>query len=62
MFFDAKKGYRESPNMSELRYVVPQMHDHWHFWGEDVKNCGGDVDPWTEQSYSSDSATIVSKL
>eukprot|EP01050_Picozoa_sp_SAG11_P014784 SAG11_NODE_1856_length_4162_cov_4.778981_5_plen_116_part_00 len=35
-------GYRSAPEFSELRYAVPPMDDHWRFWGEEVKRCGGD--------------------
>ena len=35
-------GYRSPPDFSEFRYSVPPMDDHWRYWGEAVKDCGGD--------------------
>ena len=34
--------FREPPDRNELRYAIPPLDDLWHFWGAQVKACGGD--------------------
>lgn len=62
VLFNPKDGYREPPDKTQLRYVVPPMNDLWHFWGDDVKNCGGDQDPVTGHLYSGASFETIAKL